>query len=567
MADESADEFSYVSMSSHDRQPFHAFWYSWLRTCPRCLYSALTSEFEKLSPEERARIRDLLADPVRAVSAEDLARIRRAPDFLQGVLFRSRIARACSAPRGADPVREFWLALYDYYMARSARDGELLSAYRREWIDAARRAVDRKAFRGIDLAAYTYLLGEMLRLEKEDAEAIERFAQAKALAMEVGSGPSHRRRGEDRFLIARWSDEQAERTRLSCMPVDGLMDLLVKDYDPNAVENLSPREEVALALLAERDGDEAWSALVRLARHSPWNVAHILDPRNDCVDRDAIETNGPRLRALAMLWEGVQEPPQTARESELGSRVFDSIAAMPGRIRSASAQALDQCVRAEIAKLRAPAVPSCCRIDEFFEHLPDLLREGDGAACDYVGDLLEHAASIHRDEEDPLLPMAVTEYRIPWLLAAIVGTPAIQGRFLERAREAAAHQPVIQPGLLCLLYATGDDRARDILIGEMCGKSRWDLGDARVVGLFAMRRDPGLRAEAYIRLYDRGSSIPEALAHYLLALGQDPEALFETAARLGSDEEDESRLWRQRGMDEILLYDKLRRLLTASSRR
>lgn len=265
------------------------------QTCPHCLYSSLSSDFDNLAPAEKDAMKKYLADfklklqpeEAGAVAAADEDARLRDQDYL-GLL----IARQCNALRKPDAQRDFNLAMLLFYETIYAENEELHAFYRKRAIESLRRELGAKRFSPVEQAMFTYLLGELLRQDGRYDEAIHSLADAAALAKPLS--PHNPKEDEDSCQwIIDWSREQSCRASFAKKPAEMLRPLLAAPKDEGDVQARFQRQVALETLSASRDRD-AWRVLAAFATENLDNFDYLIKNAN---------LSGDRLRIEPRLWD------------------------------------------------------------------------------------------------------------------------------------------------------------------------------------------------------------------------------------------------------------------------
>ena len=148
--------------------------------CPYCLYTSMECDFENLSFAERRELRKWTADI--DLSLTDLEREILEADGYRRLPTSLILARNAYARRKPDPRIQAQLALAFYYGSSEESDPKLHPVYRRQAIQQIRSTLGANKYDVKERAVMTYLMGELLRLDGQDENALAAFKQASRLS-------------------------------------------------------------------------------------------------------------------------------------------------------------------------------------------------------------------------------------------------------------------------------------------------------------------------------------------------------------------------------------------------
>ena len=265
--------------------------------CSGDLYASWSDAWEKIDPEERAKLAVFLKEPaLRLTEAERTAVTGHEQAFSESGWLEPLWARTCDGFRTVDERRQFDNVLRLHFSGRffeSDRVPEdwekrLVSIFRDNAISALKEAAVAEWPKPHEKRVFAYLRGELTRQAGRDAEALKIFKEV--IAAEKAAEPN-----EELEWIARWASEQSLRCGPEAKDPDKLLAEIISEMPDPWRERKAiggkrwPRHYAAVDVLARRaaDGDRAFSnTLWKLLDRKPERLLAFL------------ETTGSKVRAL-----------------------------------------------------------------------------------------------------------------------------------------------------------------------------------------------------------------------------------------------------------------------------
>jgi LysM repeat protein len=298
-----------------------------VEVCPYCLFSALKPDFKTLPAKECSALRSQMPPSCVSVQEPERAALRASSDnaWLRGKdFFGHLLARHCSAWRKQDSQRDQRLLRHLYYATNVQGCEDLHRYYRKECITALTSLLASRAYEDGEQAVFTYLLGELTRLDGRHQEAVRIFGDAARLAKALPRAKG----GDDKSYewVGEWAFEQTCRIQFLTNSVPELAAYMnAPESSMNAPESRqdepdSKRERartVALQMLAARQDPEAWAALATYVMQDPWRLEALASLTRLTADE---------LKRDGRLWAWVEQRYQEAlRRTEKSGQDADLI--------------------------------------------------------------------------------------------------------------------------------------------------------------------------------------------------------------------------------------------------
>lgn len=273
--------------------------------CPGDLYASWSNGWEKISPDEKAKLAEFLKKPSLQLTESEKAAVAGHEEAFRGsVWFEPLWARTCSEFRTMDEKGKFDGVLQMHFAGRHVDrresvekwEEELVSHFREEAITALEVAVAAKWSKPHEKRVFAYLRGELIRQAGRDAEALEIFR--KVINSEKSTVPD-----EELDWISRWAEEQSLRCGPEAKDPGKLLAAVIPELpDPWRKRKSSgdvrwARHYAAVNLLAQRaaEGDKQFSdALWKLLDRKPERLLALLE---------TIQSDIGKLRSVDARWE------------------------------------------------------------------------------------------------------------------------------------------------------------------------------------------------------------------------------------------------------------------------